>query len=179
MKKFPIYTLVIFIAIAIFRTPSASAQIASTNIELTASPKQSSVGRIGVTLSGVELEDAFQRQSKSRGLNPAVFREELVGALKELHPGTIGMEFPDLSQQLAGGLSISGASVNADSASSSRYGLGEFLQLCVEVGSDPWLRIPSGTTPEQMRELVLYLSGTGSDAWTAARRAAASAGHPM
>jgi len=169
MKKFLIHTLVILTAIFVFRTASVSAQIAPTNIEVTASPKQSSVGRIGVTLSGVELEDAFQRQSKSRGLNPAVFREELVGALKELHPGTIRMEFPDLGQQLAGELSISGAAVNGASVSSSRYGLGEFLQLCVEAGSDPWLRIPSGTTPEQMRELVQYLSGTGSDAWTAAR----------
>jgi hypothetical protein len=169
MKKSPIHTLVIFFAIVFFRTAFASAQIAQTNIEVTASPKQSSVGRIGVTLSRVELEDAFQRQSKSRGTNPAVFREELVGALKELHPGTIRMEFPDLGQQLAGELSISGAAVNGESVSSSRYGLGEFLQLCVEAGSDPWLRIPSGTTPEQMRELVQYLSSTGSDAWTAAR----------
>ena len=169
MKKFPLHILAIFIAIVIFGTASASAQIASTNIEVTASPKQSSVGRIGVTLSGVELEDAFQRQSKSRGLNPAVFREELVSSLKELHPGTIRMEFPDLGQQLAGELSISGATLNGGSVSSSRYGLGEFLQLCVEAGSDPWIQIPSGTTPEQMRELMQYLSGTGSDAWTAAR----------
>jgi hypothetical protein len=117
----------------------------------------------------VELEDAFQRQSKSRGLNPAVFREELVGALKELHPGTIRMEFPDLSQQLADKFSVSGAAVSGKSVSGSGYGLGEYLQLCAEAGSDPWLRIPSGTTPGEMRELVEYLSGTGSDAWSAAR----------
>ena len=172
MKKFPIHTLVIFIAIVIFRTDSASAQIAPTNIEVTASPKQSSVSRIGVTLSGVELEDAFQRQSKSRGLNPSVFREELVSALKELHPGTIRMEFPDLGQQLAAKFSVSGATVSGKPASGSEYGLGEFLQLCAETGSDPWLRIPSGTTPEQMREVVEYLSDSGSDDWSAARIAA-------
>src|SRR5271170_6898306 len=102
MKKLFIHTVAIFMTtVVVFFAASASAQIAPTNIEVTASPKQSSVGRIGVTLSGVELEDAFQRQSKSRGLNPAVFREELVVALKELHPGTIRMEFPDLGQQLA------------------------------------------------------------------------------
>src|ERR1700733_642422 len=65
MKKFPLHTLVIFIAIVFFRTAFASAQIAPTNIEVTASPKQSLVGRIGVTLSRVELEDTFQRQSTS------------------------------------------------------------------------------------------------------------------
>jgi len=164
----PIFLLAL-IAVLVLGAARGFAQTASTNIEVTSSSNHPSVGRIGVTLDGVELEDAFQRQSKSRGFNPSVFREELVSALKELRPGTIRMEFPDLGQQLAGEHSISGAAVNGESVSSSRYGLGEFLQLCVEAGSDPWLRIPSGTTPEQMRELVQYLSGTGSNAWTAAR----------
>jgi len=159
----------LLVAIVLSSTTGSRAQSRSTNIEVSSAVQQSSVSRIGVTLSGVELEDAFQRQSKSRGLNPAVFREELVGALKELHPGTIRMEFPDLSQQLAGKFSVSGAAVSGKSVSGSGYGLGEFLQLCAEAGSDPWLRIPSGTTPGEMRELVEYLSGTGSDAWSAAR----------
>ena len=161
--------LFLFVAIVLSSTTGSRAQSQSTNIEVSSAIQQSSVGRIGVTLSGVELEDAFQRQSKSRGLNPVVFREELVGALKELHPGTIRMEFPDLGQQLAGKFSVSGAAASEKSVSGSGYGLGEFLQLCAEAGSDPWLRIPSGTTPGEMRELVEYLSGTGSDAWSAAR----------
>ena len=92
--------LFLFVAIVLSSTTGSRAQSQSTNIEVSSAVQQSSVSRIGVTLSGVELEDAFERQSKSRGLNPAIFREELVGALKELHPGTIRMEFPDLSQQL-------------------------------------------------------------------------------
>src|SRR5271157_4519564 len=159
--------LFLFVAIVLSSTTGSRAQSQSTNIEVSSAIQQSSVGRIGVTLSGVELEDAFQRQSKSRGLNPAVFREELVGALKELHPGTIRMEFPDLGQQLASKFSVSGAAASEKSVLGSGYGLGEFLQLCAEAGSDPWLRIPSGTTPGEMRELVEYLSGTGSDAWSA------------
>jgi len=160
--------LFLFITIILSSTGSR-AQSQSTNIEVSSAIQQSSVSRIGVTLSGVELEDAFQRQSKSRGLNPAVFREELVGALKELHPGTIRMEFPDLGQQPAGKFSVSSAAESGKSVSGSGYGLGEFLQLCAEAGSDPWLRIPSGTTPGEMRELVEYLTGTGSDPWSAAR----------
>ena len=106
------FSLILAAAAIYYFSLAASAQTASTNIELTGLSKQSSVGRIGVTLGGVELEDSFQRQSKSRGLNPAVFREELVGALKELHPGTIRTEFPDLGQQLAGKFTVPGAAVS-------------------------------------------------------------------
>jgi alpha-L-arabinofuranosidase len=44
-----------------------------------------------------------------------------------------------------------------------------FLQLCQTVGADPWITIPTATTPTEMTEFIEYLSGTGSDPWSALR----------
>jgi hypothetical protein len=60
---------------------------------------------------------------------------------------------------------------NADGTSypNIAYGIHEFLQLCQAVGADPWITIPTATTPAEMTEFIQYLTGTGSDPWSTLR----------
>ena len=49
------------------------------------------------------------------------------------------------------------------------YGIHEFLQLCATVGADPWITIPTATTHAEMTDFIEYLTGDGSDPYSALR----------
>jgi hypothetical protein len=124
-----------------------------------------------------ELDDVSLAQADSGSSNPTVFRDDAVNALKELAPGTIRM--------MAGGAALGSDILNQLVAPFARYregfsayratnpdiayGVQEFLQLCAEVGADPWIVIPTATTPEEMADFVEYLTGNGSDPWSRLR----------
>src|SRR5579859_2501326 len=150
-------------------------------LTFTANETGSAVGPVllAFTASGgnVELDDVSFDQTNSSASNPTVFRDDVVNALKDLNPGTIrmmaagaalGSDIPNQLQvpfaRYRGGFNADGTSVPNVS-----YGIHEFLQLCQTVGADPWITIPTSTTPQEMTEFVQYLTGSGSDSWSALR----------
>jgi alpha-L-arabinofuranosidase len=127
--------------------------------------------------ASVELDDASLAQTNSSSSNPTVFRDDVVNALKELNPGTIRMmaSYAALGSDIPNQLQVplaryrEGYSTNSTSVNDIVYGIHEFLQLCQTVGADPWITIPAATTPAEMTDFVEYLTGTGSDPWSALR----------
>ena len=134
------------------------------------SPLQLSFAAAG---ANIELDDVSLRQSNSNSANTTEFRDEVVNALQDLHPGTIRMVSgsSDVLTQLASPFARYGQGLSSDvtSAPGTAYGIQEFLELCATVGADPWITVPTSTTPKEMTDLVLYLTGDGSDTWSALR----------
>jgi hypothetical protein len=131
----------------------------------------------GAAGSAVELDDVAMQQTNSSASNTTPFQDGVVNALKELNPGTIrmmaagaalGSDLPNqiqpVSARYRGGFNADGTSI-----SDVAYGIHEFLQLCQAVGADPWITIPTATTPDEMTEFIEYLTGNGSDQWSALR----------
>lgn len=141
----------------------------------------SSVGTVQMVMgaygSSVELDDVSLAQTNSSTSNPTAFRDDVVNALKQLNPGTIRMMAGDaaLGSDLPNQLQVpfaryrEGWSTGSTSTGVIAYGIHEFLQLCQTVGADPWITIPTATTPTEMQDFIEYLTGTGSDSWSALR----------
>jgi hypothetical protein len=150
-------------------------------LSFSANENGSSIGTVqlvfGAAGSSVELDDVSMQQTNSSASNPTPFQDGVVNALKQLNPGTIRMMAAgaalgsDIPNQLQPEFARYREGYNADGTSVAdlAYGIHEFLQLCQEVGADPWITIPTATTPEEMTDFVEYLTGNGSDAWSALR----------
>jgi hypothetical protein len=129
------------------------------------------------TGASVELDDVSMMQTNSSASNPTVFRDDVVNALKGLNPGTIRMMAAgaalgsDIPNQLQVPFARYREGFNADGTTypAISYGIHEFLQLCQTVGADPWITIPTATTPAEMTDFIEYLTGNGSDPWSALR----------
>jgi hypothetical protein len=134
------------------------------------SPLQLSFAAAG---ANIELDDVSLQQSNSSSANATAYRDEVVNALQDLHPGTIRMVSggSDVLTLLAGPFARynQGVSSELNSAPGRAFGIQEFLQLCATVGADPWITVPSATTPAEMTDLVQYLTGNGSDTWSGLR----------
>jgi len=61
-------------------------------------------------------------------------------------------------------------------ATRSPYGIHEFLQLCEEVGAEPWLNLPGILHPDEMTQFMEYLAGPTNTGWGKIR---ADLGHPQ
>jgi alpha-L-arabinofuranosidase len=130
-----------------------------------------------VSGSSVELDDVSLDQTNSSTSNPTAFRDDVVNALKQLNPGSIRMMAAGaaLGSDLPNQLQVpfaryrEGYSTGASSQNVIAYGIHEFLQLCDTVGADPWITIPTATTTTEMTAFIQYLTGTGSDQWSALR----------
>jgi hypothetical protein len=131
----------------------------------------------GAKGSSVELDDVSLNQTNSSASNPTVFRDEVVNTLKELNPGTIRMMAAgaalgsDIPNQLQAPFARyrEGYSTGSTNQAVIAYGIHEFLQLCQTVGADPWITIPTATTTTEMTDFIQYLTGAGSDQWSALR----------
>jgi len=127
--------------------------------------------------ASVELDDVSLDQTNSSASNPTVFRDDVVNALKELNPGTLRMMAAGsaLGSDLPNQLQVpfaryrEGYSTGGTSQVNISYGIHEFLQLCETVNADPWITIPTATTTTEMSDFIQYLTGTGSDQWSALR----------
>jgi hypothetical protein len=127
--------------------------------------------------SSVELDDVSLAQTNSSASNPTAFRDDVVTALQELQPGTIRMMAGDaaLGSDLINQIQVPfaryrmGWSTGGTSTGVVAYGIHEFLQLCQQVGADPWITIPTATTTTEMQAFIQYLTGTGSDQYSALR----------
>ncbi|MBS1799374.1 MAG: hypothetical protein JSS95_06065 [Acidobacteria bacterium] len=126
--------------------------------------------------SNVLLDDV-SLASTSAG-NPTAFRDEVVSALKDLHPGILrywdsetsgstidNLIAPAFARQRAGGSSRSATAEDV------AIGLHEFLQLCQVVGAEPYFEMPPGTSPEEAKNLIEYFAGSPSTPYGAKRAA--------
>ena len=150
-------------------------------LNFTANETGTSVGTVGLVLqatgSTVELDDVGLQQTNSSSSNPTVFRDDVVNALKELNPGSIRMMAAGaaLGSDLINQIQLpyaryrEGFNSSATTENDVAYGIHEFLQLCQTVGADPWITIPTATTPAEMTAFIQYLTGTGSDQYSALR----------
>jgi len=120
--------------------------------------------RISVETSGAEawIDDLLLYRSDDS--NPTVFTNTYVDRLKELNPGILrdwsnqlGCSLPN---QLAGpwARKTCGYRPDVNAAGSYAYSLHEFLELCHEVGAEPWYVIPPTFSPADLTNLVEYLS---------------------
>jgi len=117
--------------------------------------------------------------------NHTAFRDEVVASLRELHPGLLRMmasgagigSSVDNLLAPAAGRQRTGYRLWFEPASDIPVGIPEFLELCREVGAEPWIVIPTAITPDGIRELAEYLAG-GAQTQGGALRAAAGRAEP-
>ncbi len=144
-------------------------------LNFTASETGTAIGNVGLTFvvsgSTVLLDDVSVQQTNSNATNPTAFRDDVVDALIALRPGVIRMMASyaqigaELQDQIAPPFARyrMGYSTTSAQVDDIPYGIHEFLQLCAHVGADPWITIPTATTPQEMSAFIQYLSGTGTD----------------
>jgi len=137
---------------------------------------------VGFSLTGgsVLLDNADLEQMGGDASNRTVFRDEVVETLKELRPGVLR-----LMESKAGlGSSIdnllaapmarerAGYLTRFEREEDIAIGIPEFLDLCQEVGADPWIVAPTGMNLEDARKLAQYLAGPATTPGGALRMAA-------
>jgi hypothetical protein len=127
--------------------------------------------------ANVLLDDVSLEQTNSSTANPTAFRDDVVNALIALKPGVIRMmaSYAALGAEIPDQLAVpfarfrEGYNTGSTEVNNIPYGIHEFLQLCATVGADPWLTIPTATTPQEMTDLIEYMTGNGSDPYSAIR----------
>jgi alpha-L-arabinofuranosidase len=128
--------------------------------------------------SALLLDDVSLRQTDSDAGNPTEFRDGVVAALRELKPGIL--RYPNwqmLGNSLDNDLAPvfarrrSGYSVYGTNENNMLPGLHEFLVLCEHLGADPWMSVPSTSSPQEMTNLMEYLGGATSTPYGQVRAA--------
>ena len=130
-------------------------------------------------LDDVDLEQTGGGQTGGDGANRSAFRDEVVNTLKELRPGVLrlmsshaglgstvdNLLAPALARQR------SGFSAWFSTMEDIPVGIPEFLDLCQEVGAEPWIVAPTAMSKEEARKLAEYLAGGPQTAGGALRAA--------
>jgi len=132
-----------------------------------------------VTGGVVKLDDVSMQLTGDK--NPTAFRDPLVNTLKKFQPGTLrllqmgGSSLENFLRPAETRMTYTGQrnenpitsniwpghpKQNEGAADSYQYGMHEFLELCKEVGCDPWVCIPGTLTPSEMSDLMEYLNGS-------------------
>jgi hypothetical protein len=131
-----------------------------------------------VGAGSVYLDDVSLVQTGTDPTNTTVFRDSVVNALEELHPGVMRFWFNQLGETLDNMLAPQFGrqrSTYSDQTSDTgyiEYGLTEFLQLAQRVGADPWVVIPITLSNAEASNLIDYLAGSTSTVYGAKRAAA-------
>ena len=116
---------------------------------------------------------------RSDDTNPTAFTDAYVNLLKELQPGVLRDWGAQLGATLDWQLATPWARGTQGYRPHSRipdeyhYSLHEFLELCKEVGAEPWYVIPVTFSPTDMTNLVEYLAAPADGAHPYADRRAA------
>ena len=140
---------------------------------------------VGFSIEGGSalLDDVALEKAGGDATNRTVFRDEVVDTLRQLHPGVLrlmegsagvgstvdNLLAPVLARQR------SGFRTWFERVEDVPVGVPEFLELCSEVGADPWIVVPTAMSEDETRKLAEYLAGgaqTAGGAWRA------GAGHP-
>ncbi|MBX7257778.1 MAG: hypothetical protein K1Y02_15560 [Candidatus Hydrogenedentes bacterium] len=127
--------------------------------------------------SGVWLDDLDVECADNA--NPTVFTDAFVNALKDLRPGVLRNWSTQLGDTLDNQLAEPWARKTIGFRPGSRvaenycFSLHEFLQLCNEVGAEPWYVVPPTFSPNDLKGIVEYLAGPADGAHPYADRRAA------
>ena len=152
-------------------------------LEIPAHENGTAVGNVALTFAfdgaSALLDDVELTPAMRAANNPTAFRDEVVAALRELHPGVLrymdnGVGFgSSLDNLLAPAMARerAGSSTQTVLAEDVPIGLGEFLALCEAVGADPWITLPPGLSREEAMHVVEYLAGPVSTVYGAKRAA--------
>jgi hypothetical protein len=127
--------------------------------------------------ASVLLDDVSLTSTGDDARNTTAFRDDVVKALEEFHPGILrlmasstqlGSSIPNL---LAAPMARvrSGYSAWNQKQEDIPIGIPEFLALCARIGAEPWIVLPTATTPADAQTLITYFtraSATGQKPWT-------------
>jgi hypothetical protein len=113
------------------------------------------------------LDDVDLEQTGGDATNRTAFRDEVVQTLRELRPGVLRLmsSHAQLGSTVDNLLSPpmarqrSGFSTWLTTMEDIPVGIPEFLELCQEVGAEPWIVMPTATSREGARKLTEYLAG--------------------
>ncbi|MDE1163404.1 MAG: hypothetical protein PW792_15885 [Acidobacteriaceae bacterium] len=128
--------------------------------------------------SSALLDDVSLTPARTPG-NPTAFRDEVVSALREAHPGILrfmdnGSNFgASLDDLLAPSFSRrrTGYSTQDKTHEDIAYSVPEVLELAQAIGAEPWISLPAGFSPWEMQGLIEFLSAPASTRY-GGRRAA-------
>ncbi len=152
------------------RTVPLSGEWEDLNYEFAANDAAAAIGPVRLRLeavgSSVLVDDVALDQMDGDPTNKTAFRDEVVAALKDLHPGVLRYmgSSTELGSSIGNLLSPpdvrlrSGYSVWKAKAEDVPIGLAEFLELCQEVKAEPWVVFPATDSADGMRTLITYLS---------------------
>ena len=135
-------------------------------------------------LDDVDLEQVRDTAAGSTELNKTAFRGEVLESLRMARPGVLrlmssnaylgstvdNLLTPPMARQRPG------FSVWMATMEDIPVGIPEFLELCREVGAEPWIVAPTAMSEPEARKLVEYLAGGPATPGGALR---AAAGHPQ
>ena len=139
----------------------------------------------GLAISGGSalLDDVSLERVDGDPTNHTAFRDAVVDTLRQLHPGVLRI----MAAQAGIGSSIDNLLAPPRSRQRPGYrlwyqpiddipvGIPEFLELCREVGAEPWIVIPTAISPEGTQELAEYLAGSATTEGGGLRAAAGQA----
>ncbi len=146
-------------------------QWADYHAEFAANEDAGTVGAVeaGFSVAGgsLLLDDVMLEQIDGDATNRTAFRDEVVRTLKELRPGVLRL----MSSHAQLGSTVdnllapsmarprSGYSIMTATMDDIAVGIPEFLELCQEVGAEPWIVAPTAMSEEEAQKLAEYLAG--------------------
>jgi hypothetical protein len=152
--------------------------------EFTANEGAGPIGPVdaGFSVAGgsMLLDDVDLEQIGGDATNRTAFRDEVVQTLKQLRPGVLrlmssntqlgstveNLLAPPMARQRPG------FSTWQTTMEDIPVGIPEFLELCRELGAEPWIVAPTAMSADEARTLAEYLSGGSATAGGAMRVAA-------
>jgi len=125
------------------------------------------------------LDDVDLEQTGGDATNRTAFRDEVLQTLKELRPGVLRLMSSHaqlgstVDNLLAGPMARQrpGFSTWQTTMEDIPIGIPEFLELCREVGAEPWIVAPTAMSADEARKLAEYLSGDAATTGGAMRAA--------
>ncbi len=126
------------------------------------------------------LDDVELEQISGDPSNRTAFRDEVVQTLRDLRPGVLRLmsSHSQLGSTVDNLLSPPlarlrpGFSTWQTTMEDIPVGIPEFLELCQEVGAEPWMVAPTAMSVDEARKLAEYLAGNSNTVGGAARTAA-------
>lgn len=143
-------------------------------------PPMTLAAGFSVTGGSLQLDDVDMEPVGGDATNHTVFRDEVVQTLRELHPGALRMmaSYGGLGSTVDNLLAAplarqrSGYHLWFDKVEDVTVGIPEFLELCQEVGAEPWIVMPTAMSLDESRKLAEYFAGSAGTAGGALRVAA-------
>ncbi|MGD0522092.1 MAG: hypothetical protein ABSA48_12615 [Terracidiphilus sp.] len=158
-----------------------SSQWADYHADFAANEDAGTAGAVeaGFTVTGgsLLLDDVELEQVDGDASNRTAFRDEVVKTLKELRPGVLRLmsSHAELGSTVDNLLAAplerqrTGYSTWSTTMEDIPVGIPEFLELCQEVGAEPWIVAPTAMSTDEARKLAEYLGGGAETAGGALR----------